>query len=730
MWRLVLILFLAVLPLRAQDADGEDGCGSETEIITSDPGDGALDIDVAPLFEEPKERPDPNRPPAVTVGIWPPPPLDADKQGALDRLVRARDAAPGDRAARYRLAEFYLRQGFHPHAEREFLAAAKLDPESIRPWEGVLRVYAKRPSEGIVTEFGPGFRRVRNVRRNDWLESVLERNRRITRAYRELLKRRSDALEHRRAFVLHLKKTGEYADMAVEARGILKRMPRDAEMRYELAEALRCIARQASPKTQGKGRPEWTRALAELDKNHNDHPGHLRTRIRLARMLCLEKGKPVTERVTELERRAFFELFIIPAIQPVPYRRDTFRLASAVCGQRVAHALWDDAMGFWELENPRDSDRRHFDRWVYLAFPNNHPRERKRIVDTLYRRGDQSAVGILLALLWHMEESGNTGRRNPFLQPLDYVDQIEGMAVDAVGALGPFAYSGADRFLKAADTMVRRRRGVALVAAIGDPRAVRQVVGVLALDRFKQYSLGSAAALEKLGDKSAVDALVEAALDVQRPIPRRREAVEALAVFGDPRSIEVMRRLAKDEQFVLQTSYGLFRLTGDQKALELMRKQLANAGAAQTLRLAAKCPSPRVQILALDALEKGAEEERPMAVALLQKRFWKTAKPAVREFFLRQAQMAQPAPFTLKMLGELGGEKVVDRLLQFLQTSRGDTWEQAARALAQTGDPRAVRHFNRMRILDRDSKRRRIARELHIVAAKRRAGLVDKTPNR
>ena len=46
---------------------------------------------------------------------------------------------------------------------------------------------------------------------------------------------------------------------------------------------------------------------------------------------------------------------------------------------------------------------------------------------------------------------------------------------------------------------------------------------------------------------------------------------------------------------------------------------------------------------------------------------------------------------------------------------------EAARALAQTGDNRAVRYFNRSRILERAPDRRELAREMHGIAAKRHA---------
>jgi HEAT repeat protein len=271
---------------------------------------------------------------------------------------------------------------------------------------------------------------------------------------------------------------------------------------------------------------------------------------------------------------------------------------------------------------------------------------------------------------------------------------------------------------------VRRQRGVRLLAAIGDKRAVGPLLETLPSDVHKDRGagLGVAAALEALGDDRAIDALCEAALDVRRPAARRREAAEALAVFRDPRAIEVLKKLEKDPEFGFVAAYGLFRLTGDTKALARMRElHGGQIGSADALRMAAKCESPRILDLMFDALEKGDPAAQPAVVALLRQRFWKQAEPRVRAHFMGRARAAAPDEFTLTMLGELGGDDAVVRLMELTRTAKGKLWDNAARALAETGDPRAVRHFNRMSILERDEHRREVAKVLHRTAAKRQA---------
>jgi HEAT repeat protein len=693
--RATLVIWLLGAAAWAQDGGEteivQDGCGSgdegETEIVVTETDDGAMEIVVDPFFEAPEEVAEPNRPPAVKVGLWPAPKLKPEDQRRHERLEAARDKDLEDVAARYRLAEFYLELRWYPYAAEEFKVAARLDPTSIRPWEGLLRVYRIRPAETHIIEWGPGRVIERRESRNDWLSSRLERDQLIERAYEELLKRRPEALEYRRACVAHLKSMGLYPRMAHHAREALKLIPGDPVLRYELAEALRLVGKQKSPDTQGKGTPEWDAALRELEGALKDGSRHIRTRLRLVRMLAFAKGNAAEKRVIRLEQAAFFELFVRAEIAPVARRADTQRLARALCGPSMANTLWDKAMGVDELRG--GADRRYHVRWIHLAFPKAHPRERKPVIESLARRADASAAGLLLALLWNLDETYPPANFPPgFQTPSDHASQLEAMAIPAAGGLGPACYAGAEKFLRAADTNVRRRRGVQLLAAIGDKRAVQPLLETLQRDTDKRVPLAVAAALEALGDPAAIDALCEAALDVRRPVPRRREAVEALAVFRDPRAIEVLKKLEKDPEFAFVAAYGLFRQTGDEQALARMRElHGGQVGSADALRMAAKCESPRIVELMLDVVEKGDPEAQTAVVALLRKRFWKRAEP----------------------------------LLQLVKSAKGETWKLAAEALAETGDPRAVRHFNRMRILDRDEYRREKARELHGIAAKRQA---------
>jgi HEAT repeat protein len=263
-----------------------------------------------------------------------------------------------------------------------------------------------------------------------------------------------------------------------------------------------------------------------------------------------------------------------------------------------------------------------------------------------------------------------------------------------------------------------------ILRGLKDPRAVRPLLDALAWDVEKDVAYGVAGVLEELGDPQAVDALVDAALDVRRPLARRREAAEALAAFKDARSVEALNRLVKEKGFELVTAYGLFRLTGDDKAAERLEQALqGEEQPAEVVRLLAKCDDPRVEQLLLVAVAEAPRRVRPPVVALLKARYWATSRARVKEVLLKEAESPNVSDFALAELGELGGEDVAERLLALVEVLKGKRWAKAARALARTGDPRAVRYFSKSRILEKDPGRRRLAAELLEEAAARRAQL-------
>jgi HEAT repeat protein len=348
------------------------------------------------------------------------------------------------------------------------------------------------------------------------------------------------------------------------------------------------------------------------------------------------------------------------------------------------------------------------------------PRDRLRVIESLARRTDETVVGVLLSFLWHLEEVADPER----FVDRDASARLEHEALAAATGLGPACYAGAERFLRAADTAARRRRGVALLRGLRDPRATQPLLEALAWELEEESSYHVAAALEELGDPLAVNGLADAALDVRRPAARRREAAEALAAFRDPRAVGAMGRLAREVEFGLVSSYGLFRLTGDKEALGRLREALvAGSDPPEALRLLAKCDSPVVEGVLVEVLPEVTTDLQPAVVALLEGRFWESARPRVLAIFLKEAGSVEVSEFALAMLGKLGGEPAVDRLLDLLGKLGDYRWELAARALAQTGDDRAVRYFSRMKILDRNEQRRELARQLHELAARRRAEL-------
>jgi hypothetical protein len=729
-WLLLVLSALAAAqePEGEGCGEGDDGCGDDAGIVV-DGGvaEGTIEIEVDP-FDQPPQPEEPNRPPPVEVGTWQPPDLDDAARREMEALLRRRGEAIDDVSVRYRLAELYLVNGWLPQAEAEFLSCVALDPESIRPWEGLLRVYAAAPREergnGRIVFVNGVLQRPGGT---DWIPPK-ERATRITGAWREIVRRRPDDVAKRREFLNHLKRERDPISVEAEAREILSRLPGDADTRFDLAEAVR--RRGTIEETARKGAaPEALAASRRiLEENLAASPSHAASALRLARILAKMDGTAAEQRIAELEERAFFSLFVRPELMPVEARADTVRMARSLAGPSIARALWDSALApprpdpmeaFFEQQRPP-----YVQRWIYLPFPNAQPRDQMAVLDRLARRGDRDAAGIIFAFLWHVE-GPDAFLDETAVDARSEAAALERAAIGAAARFGAASYPAAERFLKAAQEPRHRRRAAGLVRKLGDPRAVAPLCEALAWETEEAYSYGIAAALEEIGDAKAVPALAEAALDPRRPLPRRREAAEALAAFKDPRAIEAMSRLAKEPGLEMVAAYGLYRLAGDEASLGRLRESLrAGADPAEVLRLLRKCEDdPRVEKVLVQALDEAPPAAHPIVVELLRERYPESSRERVKEYVLKQAQSRTCPEELLDLLGELGGEDAAACLLGILEGADGTRWAKAARALARTGDARGVRYFSKTRITDADPGRRRLAEELYETASARRAEL-------
>jgi len=738
---LLLAFGLVTGAVRAQDG-AEDGDDGEVEIEIAGGADdtGRFGI-LADPFEERRPLDPVNKPEPIQVGEWTPPPLDKEARARHDDLLRQREEAPGDVGVRYRLADFYLEHKWYTYAEAEFLACARAGAASIRPWEEVLRLYALESDDAGGEEIvGPGFRIVnqrRGDQRKDWLTDA-ERRARILRAHREIIRRRPDDIARRRAFVEVLKDYRRLDELVEQCRSILERMPDAADARYDLADALvkrYVAARREAWERDGEAPPDgpppagpWdeTRdvAIRLLEENLRRAPDHARSALRLARLIAERSGRKATGRIGELERRGAFHLAIPERLADVPYRKDTWRMLRDLVGPKIAHRLWDDAFlpGWYRdrRSNPwNDRNRIYYRRWIVVYFPHAGTRDRLPVIARLGRRADREAAGILATFLWHHRDWREIQRKQA--DERDAARDVEVAAIEAIAGLGSVAFPLAQRFLDLADTPVRRRRAIRILAGLDDDRAARPLVEALEWDRDPNVSLGVAPALARIGDPAAIDALVEAAFDVRRPLPRRVECAAALASFRDPRSIEALGRLRDEEGFAVVAGYGLYRLTGDADALEPVGEALRAADTAPVaFEYLRRCAGERARALLLDALRRGSPEMRPKVLAELRRRDGDTLEADVARTLLELAGETAIDPFVLEELGRMGGEAVATRLLERLEQARtNDEWKPLARALALTGDPRAVRHFNKLRILERDDERRRLASRYHELAARR-----------
>jgi len=671
---------------------------------------------------------DPNRPPPIRVGDWEPPELSAELKNRLAELLKAREASPKSLAARHDLAEFYTKHSWLPHAETELLGCARLEPESIRPWKLLLEVYkhaaaVQSSDEGMqFIQLGQGRIRVEmggGNTRPGWLKAH-EAQTRILRAYREIIRRAPDQLSERRQFIDHLESAQLYDPLIEQARFILERLPADAKLRFRMADAVRRKEKRVARLADRA--PDYKEAIVLLKANLRLAPHHAPTYFRLSRIYAKTIGRKKSARILDLERRGLFYLLVPHELAQVAYREDALFMARDLAGMDLCGALWREAM-----IGGREVDRSH--RWLEIAFPRSLHSERLKTAQRLGRRGDAAAVGALIGYLWNLRDVrrfDGGGWVDPNVEAMNDQRELEDAAISEAGRLGAALYPAAERFLRSADNNLRRERAVRMMRGLKDARSVPALVEVLAHDIDKDRTLGVAACLEEVGDKSAIAALVEAALDVSRPAPRRREAALALAAFRDPRCVETLGRLAKDPDFGLETSYGLFRLTGEQRYLVKVRETIADGGAAgkRMLGLLEACDAPGLDALCMHAFVKSPQALRPEAMRVLRERFWKSSRKAVLAILLDESKEAGgQSELTIRYLGEIGGEQAVARLLNIVKAADQERWERSIRWLAETGDPQAEQYFRRLSILEKDSHRRRLAARFLAMTQERAAQL-------
>ncbi len=732
-WPLVFPMILTIYAVAAaQDEDGADGCGdgcgeSELSFGDDDSEVGTWEIEIDPTDPKPKPDVDPNRPPPIRVGDWEPPELSAELKTRLKELLRARSASPKTARARYDLAEFYTKHSWLPHAETELLGCVKLEPESVRPWKLLLEVYQHdaavqgSTNDGVqIIQLGNGGIRIEmggGNRRPGWLRAH-EAQARILRAYREIIQRAPDQLSERRSFIDHLEGAQLHDQMIEQARFILSRLPADANLRFRMADVIR--RKEKSAARIADRAPDYEEAIEVLRENLRSAPHHAPTYFRLSRIYAKTVGRKDSERVLDLERRGLFYLLVPHDLAQVTYREDALFMARDLAGMELCGELWKEAMiGNQQVDRSR--------RWLEIAFPRSLHSERVQTAQRLGRRGDAAAVGALIGYLWNLRDArrfDGAGWIDPDPQSMKEQRELEDAAISEAGRLGAALYPAAERFLRSADNNLRRERAVRMMSGLKDPRSVPALVDVLAHDIDKHRTLGVAACLENVGDPSAIAALVEAALDVSRPAARRREAALALAAFKDPRSVETLGRLAKDPDFGLETSYGLLRLTGDKRHMAKVRKTIEDGGAAgkRMLGLLEACDAPGLEALCMHAFRMSPQALRPDAMRVLRERFWKSSRKAVLAILLEESKEAGgQSELTIRYLGEIGGEQAVARLLNIVKASKDVRWEKSIRWLAETGDPQAEQYFRRLSILEKDSRRRRLAARFLDVTQERAA---------
>lgn len=219
---------------------------------------------------------------------------------------------------------------------------------------------------------------------------------------------------------------------------------------------------------------------------------------------------------------------------------------------------------------------------------------------------------------------------------------------------------------------------------------------ILSLDDEKpEVRIAAARLLGMLGDKQAVDALLDKLADKN---PRVREAaVEALGRVGDEKTVEVLiaKLEDRDPDFRLHTIRALARL-GDERAVPSLVKRLDDK--VLEVRIAAvsalgslnsrKAVDPFLKKLEDSSMKDSSVELQKHIIVALGKIGDKKAFSAILS--LLDSPYPDIRKHAAEALGNLGDERAVSSLIEKLADINPEVRNASAYALGKLGDKRAV----------------------------------------
>jgi len=185
---------------------------------------------------------------------------------------------------------------------------------------------------------------------------------------------------------------------------------------------------------------------------------------------------------------------------------------------------------------------------------------------------------LFLTLSWFFaSQNARAGELDRLTDQLKHnSSRLRARAASALGKLGDKrAVEPLINALKDEDRSVRSSASGAL-GRLGDPRAVEPLIAALK-DQDKYVRRSAASALGRLGDKRAVEPLIAALKDKDAGV--RRSVAWALAQLGDERAVEPLRESLRDDDGKVSpgVAFALARLLGDERAVEPLLMATGNA---------------------------------------------------------------------------------------------------------------------------------------------------------
>ncbi len=227
-----------------------------------------------------------------------------------------------------------------------------------------------------------------------------------------------------------------------------------------------------------------------------------------------------------------------------------------------------------------------------------------------------------------------------------------------------------------------RVQAVATLACLDDHRAVKPLCELLQKDPDPVVQLAAAKALGRLGDEQAVDALIAAMKHPKYQV--RQAAITSLGVIGVERVLKPLREALKSsDKRVRASAIGMLGEIGDKQSYKALLAALGEKDL-------------RVLIAAGFAMEMMGDEKaigpltRVLHANLGNQRFTREALDGSGGYggFYSGASVRFRAG---RVLARIGGPKAADALMTALQDPKDYVVREAACALGETGDRRAVK---------------------------------------